>query len=481
MSSLELSDFLQTELLSNPLLEEQKNNQPNDTPQENNDTPKDPSLLGETPLVNTTTQENLLDLPEHAFDETSNHTENLQDYQNDSPSFDDFNLSSLSKPSSKNTKNFDSDEGPDINLIPDSPSDFRYHILQQFRLLSTQNLHLIIAEHLIDLINDAGWLSHCTLEIAESLGCTHEQVLHVLSLLQTCEPSGIFARDLKECLLIQLKDQNLLNPTFLILLDNLEDIANGNVKKLEKKTGKPLETIKQHVQIIRQLDPKPATLFTQSVADTVIPDIIVFKDSRNRWQVSLNEYSIPKLNVRRNFYSHLKKNVYSQKDKQFISENYQNASWLIKSVEQRNKTMLQVAEHIVKHQQLFFDRGISAIKPMILKEISERTALHESTISRITTNKFMSTPWGTFEMKYFFNVSLDSLNGASNHAATFVKHSIQQMIQQEPPQAILSDDKLMNTLREQGINIARRTITKYREAMNIPSSVVRRRQKNPQI
>lgn len=485
MSSLELSEFLNKELLSNPMLEE--TSQTNDTPnsEEINHNPadnkeqniQDPNIIDNQTIVDSVTEEASLDVPEHAFDDSS-----VNDNINREDSFEHLHDYNLSFSSTGSSKPYDHEDQENlIELISNKTESLRSLLIGRFRLLTSNNLEIIIAEQLIDLLDDSGWFTKDIHETAQKLGCPKEQIEKIIAMLQTCEPYGIFASSLKDCLLIQLKNLNLMDETFKIILDNLQLVADNNVKKLEKKTKKTLSELKQYMSTIRSLNPKPATEFEDNIADIIIPDILVYKDSRNKWQVTINEQNTPNISVRQKFYNSIKKKINSKEEKNFISKNYQNASWLVKSLHQRNRTMQQVAEHIVQHQQLFFDRGISSIRPMILKEIAERTSLHESTISRITTNKFMATPWGTFEMKYFFNVSLNSLNGQENHAATSVKHSIKQMIHKESPQNILSDDKIVKSLREQGINIARRTVTKYREALNIPSSIIRRQQKNQKI
>ena len=477
MSSLELSDYIHEQLLSNPMLEEKTTTQTSKASEHDDATPM------EVNEEHFTDAHQDMDIPDYAKEHnqsTDNPTSSTTqtDQQHDFDTMDGFSQFSQPTSSSAGSSSRLDDDVALIELVADQRKDIRSVVMAQFHLISNDNKQRIIASQMLDDLDDAGWFTADLQQIASQIGCPLNEIEEVLLLLQKCEPPGIFARSLKECITLQLQHLGIFDETFAILVDNLEDIASGNSKKLERKTKKSLEEIKTYVATIRKLQPKPATLYTSEVAPLVTPDILVYRDSRHRWQVTLNTQNLPNIHVKRRFYQHARKQVVSQDEKNFISDNFQNASWLVKSIQQRNHTLLRVAQHIVQHQQLFFDRGIEAIKPMILKEIASRTQLHESTISRITTNKFIATPWGTFELKYFFNVSLGSADGKTTHATNSVKHSIKQMIDKEKPPHILSDDKLVQNLAEQGIHIARRTVTKYREALHIPSSIIRRQQKN---
>ena len=295
--------------------------------------------------------------------------------------------------------------------------------------------------------------------------------------LQRLDPPGIFARNLTECLRLQLVDRNRFDPAMEALLDNLDLLAACEFTKLRKICGVDEEDLSDMIADLRSLDPKPAASFDMPTAEPVIPDIFVRPNPRGGWLVELNPDALPKVLVNQAYHAMVTSKVTNKDDKNYISEQFQSANWLVKSLHQRATTILKVSIELVRQQDQFFRHGVQALKPLVLRDIAEAVEMHESTISRVTTNKFIACPRGIFELKYFFTAAIAGADGESSHSAEAVKHRIRTMIDAEPPAKILSDDKIVSLLRADGVDIARRTVAKYREAMRIPSSVQRRREK----
>jgi len=299
--------------------------------------------------------------------------------------------------------------------------------------------------------------------------------------LQRFDPAGLFARSLSECLALQLRERNRLDPAMQALLDNLELLARRDLPQLLRICGVDSEDLTQMISEIRALDPKPAMAFDHSVAPPVTPDVLMRATVGGGWLVELNNDTLPRVLVNTRYYAKVSGASRSKEDKTYLTERFQSANWLVKSLHQRATTILKVATEIVRQQDAFFHRGIQYLRPLVLKDIALEISMHESTVSRVTANKFIATPRGIFELKYFFTQALGGSDGGESHSAESVRHRIKTLIDQEAATDILSDDKIVEILKVEGVDIARRTVAKYREAMHIPSSVQRRRDKMTQV
>ena len=370
-------------------------------------------------------------------------------------------------------------DGDDANLeatLSGSVS-LRDHLTEQMNIDLSEPGDRLIGLALIDSLDETGYLTIDPLVLAEQLGCEPARMERVRAVVQRFDPSGIFARSLKECLAIQLREKNRLDPAMAALLDNLELLAARNLAGLMKVCGVDAEDIADMVAEIRKLNPKPALAFDHTPAQLVTPDILMRANPGGGWIIDLNPDTLPRVLVNQRYFSRVSGEVRNKAEKDYLAERFHSANWLVKSLHQRATTILKVATEIVRQQDAFFIHGVSHLRPLILRDIAEVIGMHESTVSRVTTNKFMSTPRGVFELKYFFTSAIQGADGQASHSAEAVRYRIKQMIDAEPPTDVLSDDKIVDILQKEGIDIARRTVAKYREAMHIPSSVQRRRAK----
>ena len=335
----------------------------------------------------------------------------------------------------------------------------------------------MIALTLLADLDGAGYLGTPLSEIANLLGVDQEVVKPVLRQCQELAPSGIFARSLKECLALQLAERDRLDPAMQALLDNLDMLAARRIGELRACCGVDQEDLQEMIAELRELDPKPGQAFTEFRPQIVVPDIFVRQVPTGGWALELNDETLPRVLVDRAYYTEVAGQLGAGDDKKFLTECMQQATWLEKSLDQRARTILKVAAEIVRQQEAFLTHGVSHLRPLNLRMIAESIGMHESTISRATANKYMATPRGIFELKYFFSSSIPSASDGDSHSAEAVRHRIRRLIDDEPPDAILSDDAIVGHLRPDGIVIARRTVAKYRDLMHIPSSVERRREK----
>jgi RNA polymerase sigma-54 factor len=360
------------------------------------------------------------------------------------------------------------------------PETLREHLEQQMAVDLASPVDRAIALGLTDLLDASGYLVGDTGELALRLGCTENKVLEVLEVLQRFDPPGIFARSLKECLTIQLAERNRLDPYMHILLDNLELLGRRDVNALLKAIGCTQEDLTDMVAEIRALNPRPANDFDFELPPSVSPDILMRRAPNGSWIIELNPETLPRVLVNQRYYAEVTTAAtkgLNKADKDYVNDRWQSANWLVKSLHQRATTIMKVSREIVRQQESFFDHGVTHLRPLILRNIAEAIEMHESTVSRVTTNKFIATPRGIFELKYFFTAAIQGSGGQANHSAESVRHRIKALIDQEVPANVLSDDQIVATLRAEGVDIARRTVAKYREAMNIPSSVERRKRK----
>lgn len=353
----------------------------------------------------------------------------------------------------------------------------REHLLEQLPLAVPDAAGRLIGHALIDAIDDTGYLMENLTDIAGRLGTPVARVNEVLAAVQTLDPVGVGARNLAECLTLQLRDRNRFDPAMEALVANLSMVARRDIAGLRKVCGVDDEDIADMIAEIKRLDPKPGRAFGSSAIQPVVPDVNVRLAPDGSWMIELNTDVLPRLLVNQTYAARISRHKGSEADRSFVSGCLQTANWLTKSLEQRARTILKVSSEIVRQQDAFFAYGVEHLRPLNLKAIAEATGMHESTVSRVTSNKYMSSPRGLFELKYFFTASIASNDGGDSHSAESVRFRIKQMIDRESASEILSDDAIVERLKGSNIDIARRTVAKYRESMRIPSSVERRRQK----
>ncbi len=353
----------------------------------------------------------------------------------------------------------------------------RDHLVGQLNMDIADPADRMIGSHLIEALDEAGYLGAALDEIAATLGSPVERVEAVLARLQRFDPPGIFARSLAECLALQLRDRDRLDPAMRALLDHLDLLARRDLPALMRLCGVDAEDLAEMIAEIRSLDPKPALAFDRAPTQPIVPDVLMRAAPGGGWLVELNAETLPRVLVNQRYYARIAARPCSKEDKSYLTEQLQSANWLVKSLHQRANTILKVATEIVRQQDGFFRRGIQHLRPLVLRDIAAAISMHESTVSRVTANKYMATPRGIFELKYFFTQAIAGADGAESHSAEAVRHRIKALIEGEPASVILSDDRIVEVLRKDGVDIARRTVAKYREAMRIPSSVQRRRDK----
>ncbi len=367
-------------------------------------------------------------------------------------------------------------EAGDFNLeqTVGGATTLRDHIVEQIGVDVADPAERLIALYLVEQLDDSGYLG-CTVEdAAEDLGAPADRVERVLQKVQAFDPSGIFARNLAECLAIQLREKNRLDPAMQALLDNLELLARRDANTLLRICGVDAEDLADMAAEIRALNPKPAVGFEQNTIQPITPDVLMRADGKGGWAVELNSETLPRVLVNAHYYKLASKR--GGKDKSYVTEQLQSANWLVKALHQRATTILKVSAEIVRLQDGFFRHGIAHLRPLVLRDVAEAVEMHESTVSRVTANKYIATPRGVYELKYFFTASIASSSG-DPHSAEAVRVRIKSLIAGETVAEVLSDDMIVDILKDDGIEIARRTVAKYRDALRIPSSVQRRREK----
>lgn len=351
----------------------------------------------------------------------------------------------------------------------------RSHLEDQLKMSGLVGVDKFVAQRLIDETDEVGYMRIDPAQIAEALGTDVEHIERVLGVCQGFEPTGVFAKSLEDCLIIQLKEKKRFDPAMAAMIDNLQMIAKGNLKGLAEVCGVDREDLSEMLAELRDLSPRPAAGFAGDAAPTVVPDVFVRELSNGMFAVELNSDTLPKVLLDRSYYAEVSSVTRTEDEKEFVSECHANANWLMKSLDQRARTILKVSQEIIRQQDGFFVKGVQALRPLNLKTVADAVDMHESTISRVTSNKFMSTPRGVFELKYFFSASIPAIRGGEAHSAEAVRYRIKSMIDEEASDGVLSDDQIVERLRAHGIDIARRTVAKYRESLRIPSSVERRR------
>ncbi len=351
------------------------------------------------------------------------------------------------------------------------------HLVEQMSLAIFDPARRMIAQYLINMVDEAGYLAGDLESVAEKLGAPLAEVEAVLAILQTFDPPGVCARNLTECLAIQLKERDRLDPAMQALVGHLELLAKRDLAALRRVTGVNDEDLADMIGEIRNLNPKPGTAFGSTMVQPIVPDVFVRAAPDGTWQVELNSDTLPKVLINQRYYAQVSKGTRNDKEKTYIADCLQTATWLVRALDQRAKTILKVSSEIVRQQDAFFAKGVQYLRPLNLKTVADAIGMHESTVSRVTANKYMATSRGIFELKYFFTSSIASADGGEAHSAEAVRHRIRQLIDGETGADVMSDDNIVDKLREAGVDIARRTVAKYREAMRIPSSVQRRREK----
>jgi RNA polymerase sigma-54 factor len=345
------------------------------------------------------------------------------------------------------------------------------HLEAQLDLATADPQLRMIGEHLIHNLNEAGYFTEDLAEFATRLQVAPEEAEAALRLVQTFDPSGVGARNLVECLSLQLRERDRLDPAMQALLAHLHLVARQDFAGLRKVCGVDQEDLADMLAEIRRLEPKPGLAFTPTAIDVLVPDVLVRTASDGSFTVELNPETLPRILLNRSYYAEVAKVVRKDEDKSFLSDCLQTASWLTRSLDQRAKTILKVAAEIVRHQEEFFRQGVAALRPMTLRSVAEAIGMHESTISRVAANKAIGTERGTHSMRFFFSAA----TGEGEHSAKAVRHRIRQLVAAESPTDVLSDEAIAQKLKSEGIQVARRTVAKYREALRIPSSADRRR------
>ena len=371
---------------------------------------------------------------------------------------------------------FDGEEfDPTANLSEEL--SLHEHLGRQLDLATSDTVERFIGRHIIDAVDEAGYLGETCEAIADRVGAELARVERLLALVQTFAPTGIAARNLAECLALQLRERDRLDPAMEVLLSRLDLVAKRDFGALKRLCHLDDDDIQDMLAEIRSLDPKPGRGFGGGPVQILVPDVFVRAAPDGSWIVELNPDTLPRVLVNQAYHARVSRHAKSDDDKSFISECLQSANWLTRSLEQRQKTILKVASEIVRQQDGFFAFGVTHLRPLNLKTIADAIGMHESTVSRVTSNKAIGTARGTFEMKYFFTASIPAASGGEAHSSEAVRHRIKQLVDGEAADDILSDDALVKKLKDEGIDIARRTVAKYRESLRIPSSVDRRRDK----
>ncbi|MBU3078020.1 RNA polymerase factor sigma-54 [Sphingomonas quercus] len=367
-----------------------------------------------------------------------------------------------------------SGEAPDLDAMAAAAMSLQEHLMAQAGA-TFSGLDLLIAEHLIDQIDEAGYLTASLPELAARLNVPPARVEAVLTGIQRFDPTGVGARGLAECLAIQAREVDRYDPCMARLIANLDLLARGALPQLRRLCGVDEEDLADMIRELRNYDPKPGLRIGASSPAAVVPDLFVAR-TRSGWAIELNAATLPRVLVNRSYYAELASGSQDRGSKAWLADCLASANWLIKALDQRARTIMKVATELVKQQEAFFAHGVEHLRPLTLKAVADAISMHESTVSRVTSNKYLSCERGLFELKYFFTSGVASGDGDAVSAEA-VKSHIARLIAEEPPNAILSDDALVDLLKARGFDIARRTVAKYREAIGLGSSVQRRRQK----
>lgn len=465
-SNVELAEFVESEIEKNPLLErgeaEGAPDQPESTEKES-EAREDLNMAEGSSIADA--RENL-------------DASNEDAYEADSPSEQAPDMSSGPTGSvdwSKTGSGGSGGEDFDFEAMATEEKTLKRHLEEQLMMAGLNGVDHFIASRFIDEVDVGGYMRTPLEEVATALGADLGDVERVLGVCQGFEPTGVMARDLQECLILQLKEKNRFDPAMGAMIENLELVAKHDMKRLADVCGVDKADLMDMLGELRELNPKPGSAFADDAAAAVVPDVFVRELPNGMFAVELNTDTLPKVLLDKSYYAEVSGLSKSENEKTFVAECHANANWLIKSLDQRARTILKVSREIVRQQDAFFVRGVQALRPLNLKTVADAVDMHESTVSRVTSNKFMSTPRGVFELKYFFSAAIPATSGGEAHSAEAVRHRIKSLIDAEEAGAVLSDDQIVERLRAFGVDIARRTVAKYRESLKIPSSVERRR------
>ena len=471
MPNVELSTFIENELASNPVLERLEDNDPAPS-QSSQESSAEPQLeiVGPGDWASDSLETDAGALAANLGTEL----ENAFDPDRTAPSASPWTGDSLSVGAWAGAAGGDA---PDLEAYVAETASLSEHLHRQAAILFADPADRMIGAALIDALDEAGYFIGSAAEIAERLGTTGANVERVLLRMQTLEPTGVFSRTLAECLTLQLRERNRFDPAMQTMIENLPALARRDFALLRKVCGVDDEDLVDMIAEIKRLEPKPGRAFGDLPGAPAIPDIYVSAAPDKSWRVELNSQALPRVLVNEVYAATIRRGARREEDKQYISAQLQSANWLTKSLEQRARTILNVASEIVRRQDAFLAEGVSGLRPLNLKMVGEAIGVHESTVSRATAHKFMATPRGLFEMKYFFTAAIASADSGEAHSAEAVRQRIRQMIDDEPADNILSDDVIVTHLRKANIVVARRTVAKYRDSLNIPSSIERRKLK----
>ena len=448
MTNMEICEFVEEQFQDNPFVEETSFTEKNKLDDPTNKTSKElDKSLEENPYKTSTEQSKVSQ--ENQFETGEAYTPR----------------STVAKEAS----DFDA-----INLVAAGKKSLYAHCLEFCDSLQLSPSENLVAQKLIEDLEPTGWISTDLKAIAEDLNVEDTLVSEVLLKLQDIEPAGLFARTLKECLTLQAIDREIYCETMQAILDNLHLIGSGKFDLLKRRCGCSDTEIAKFFQKIKSLDPKPGLQFDASSAPIREPDLRV-KETQDGWAVELNNSTLPDVKISKEFAKELTKKVNEKAEREFIREKITEAKWLQNAINKRNETMLKVGSEIIKRQTEFLEKGAQYIQPMILNDIAEAVGMHESTISRVTTGSLIQTPRGTLELKAFFSVGIKQGADADTTSAASVRYRIKKLIEQENPNAPISDDAIVDTLLKDGVKVARRTVAKYRKIENIPSSFARKR------
>jgi RNA polymerase sigma-54 factor len=351
------------------------------------------------------------------------------------------------------------------------------HLTNQLNLSFTENVDLLIGQHIIGMVNETGYVTGDPLALAVPLGAAVEHVQAVYEMLRTFDPPGVFARDLADCLRLQLLEKNRLDPAMEALITHLPLVAKRDFQTLRQVCGVSQDDLQDMLVELRSLNPKPGHAFGSDPVSPVVPDVFVRAAPDGSWLVELNSETLPRVLINNQYMAKVASNSAREDDRLFLAGCHAQATWLVKSLDQRAKTVLKVAREIVSQQDAFLVHGVSHLRPITLKTVADAINMHESTVSRVTSNKYMATPRGTHELKYFFTQAIGTTDeGGDAHSAESVRHRIKDLVARENVDHIMSDDDIVDALKREGVDIARRTVAKYRESLGILSSVQRRRE-----
>jgi RNA polymerase sigma-54 factor len=489
LSNVELSAFVEAELERNPLLEREESDETCGAPQ------GDASEAAASPFAEAKPEPNgqasdAMDASDGEasggddgewLDDLSGQADDLDTEPQDVfPEGDGFGGGALKESnwaSLGQGQRPEGDEAPNLEAYVAEERTLKDHLSDQLALAFADPARRLIGHHLIDMTDEAGYLQGDLVALGDLLGAPLELIEKTLAVMQGFEPCGVFARDLRECLTLQLKERDRCDPAMAALIENLDLLAAHDLAALKRVCGVSDEDLCDMIQEVKRLNPKPGLRYGSSPSQPIVPDVLLRALPDGCWHVELNSETLPRVLVNQAYYACVCKSATSKQDKSYLIDCLQTANWLVKSLDQRARTILKVAREIVRQQDAFLTYGVRHLRPLNLKTVADAISMHESTVSRVTANKYMATNRGLLELKYFFTSAIAAAGDGDAHSSEAVRHRIKEMIEAEPASDVLSDDKIVERLKQDGVDIARRTVAKYREALRIPSSVQRRRQK----